>query len=289
MTSMGFLYISIVVIALTAFAYNAKLAAGRGVSSFDLTFVMFGAAAGLGFFLARWNSVGPASFTPELFAVSAVAGPAGMTAVFVFNHAVRIGHFGFSNGIYRLSFMIPVVFSIVFFKAALNAATAAGIVLILVSIILVSWANDSFSGRQNLKWFLLIVCAFVLSGLPRVGQVLVGKLALNSFAYLLMSYSAGFAVLVIAFLVGRRRIGAPAFLFGSIAAFVSYLGVYFTLEALKLLPAAIVFPVTLSAPIMLGMLISVLHRERVTPAGWIGITAGACGILILSLQVYMKP
>ena len=285
---MGFLYMMLIVAAITAFAYNAKLAAGRGVSSFDLTFVMFGAATVLGCFLARWNGVGSTHYTPELFSISAMAGLAGMTAVFVFNNAVRIGHFGFSNGIYRLSFLIPVVFSIVFFKAVLNVTTAAGIVLILVSIILVSWSNDSFSGKQNLKWFLLIVCAFALSGLPRIGQVLVSRLSLNSFAYLLLSYAVGFTALLIVFLFRIRRITPPAFLFGMIAAFVSYLGVYCTLEALKLLPAAIVFPVTLSAPIMLGMLISLMYRERVTPAGWIGIIAGTCGILILSLQIYAK-
>jgi drug/metabolite transporter (DMT)-like permease len=52
--------------------------------------------------------------------------------------------------------------------------------------------------------------------------------------------------------------------------------------------AAVVFPVTLSSPIILGMLISFLHRERIRPADWVGVSLGVAGILILSLHAYLK-
>ncbi len=286
---MGFIYISLVVVGITTVAYLAKLSARNGVPSFDLTFVMFAAATALGYLSAGFSKVGWASYTFELCAVSAIAGIGGATAVFVFNNAVKIGHFGFSNAIYRMSFLIPVVFSVVFFKAELNGTTAAGVSSILAAILLVSWSNDSFArGKGNVLWFLLIICAFALSGLPRIGQLLISRHSLNSFAYLFLSYAAGFVLLLIPFLFRGKRVKTPALYYGVIAAFASFLGVYCTLEALKLLPAAIVFPVTLSTPIMLGMMISLLCGEKVRITGWIGIAMGICGILILSLQIYMK-
>jgi len=288
---MGFIYIILVVLGITTVAYLAKLSAKKGVSSFDLTFVMFAVATILGYFFAELNHVETKFYSGELGVVSVIAGIGGATAVFIFNHAVRIGHFGYSNAIYRSSFLIPVVVSVVFFRARLDMTTIAGIILILTSIFLVSWSNDAFGkykGNSNVIWFFLIISAFMLSGLPRIGQLLVSHDRLNSFAYLFLSYAAGFMLLLIFFLFNRKPIKGLALLYGSFAAFASFVGVYCTLEALKLLPAAIVFPVTLSAPIMLGMLISFIYQERNKVAGWIGVVLGICGILILSLQVYTK-
>ena len=288
---MGFIYIVLVVVGITSVAYLAKLSAKNGVSSFDLTFIMFAVASVLGYCLASFNGVTTQHYTGELYFASAIAGIGGATAVFTFNHAVRVGHFGYSNSIYRSSFLIPVIFSAVFFKEKLSIMNITGILFILTSIFLVSWSNDAFTkrkGNSNSLWFLLIIFAFMLSGLPRIGQLLISRNGLNSFAYLFISYAIGFVLLLIFFLSGRKRIKGLALLYGSLAAFASFMGVYCTLEALKLLPAAVVFPVTLSAPIMLGMFISFIYKERNKLTGWIGVGLGICGILILSLEAYMK-
>jgi len=286
---MGFVYILLVVLGITSVAYLAKLSAGKGVSSFDLTFVMFACASILGYFFAEFNEVKSTCYTAELWSISILAGIGGVMAVYVFNNAVRIGHFGYSHAIYRSSFLIPVVVSVIFFGSILNITTAAGISAILASIFLISWSNDAFSkGQKNILWFLLSICAFALSGLPRIGQLLISHNHLNSFAYLFISYAAGFIALFIIFLTGQRRIKIQALFYGVLAAFASYLGVYCTLEALKLLPAAVVFPVTLSGPIILGMFISFVYREKIRLHGWIGVFLGVCGITILSLQTYAK-
>ena len=288
---MSFIYILLVVLGITSFAYLAKLSAKNGISSFDFTFVMFAAAGVLGYLFAEFNHVEIASYTFELCSISAMAGIGGATAVFVFNKSVRIGHFGYSNAIYRSSFLIPVIFSVIFFKATLNIITIAGILFILTSIVLVSWSNDVFAGgrnNNNTLWFFMIIGAFALSGLPRIGQLLISHHKLNSFAYLFMSYAVGFILLLIFFLTRRQRVKARALLYGILAAFASYVGVYCTLEALKLMPAAVVFPITLSTPIMLGMFISFVYREKIRLAGWIGVFIGICGIIILSLQTYTK-
>jgi drug/metabolite transporter (DMT)-like permease len=288
---MSFIYISLVVLGITTVAFLAKLSAKNNVSSFDFTFVMFAAAGVMGYFFAKLNNVDSADYTVELCCVSVIAGTGGAAAVFIFNSAVRIGHFGYSNAIYRSSFLMPVILSVIFFKSTLNFTTIAGILSILISIFLVSWSYDAFTkvkGKSNIRWFLMIICAFVSSGLPRIGQLLISHNKLNSFAYLFASYAAGFILLIILFLFRQKHLNALALLYGSIAAFASFVGVYCTIEALKLLPAAVVFPVTLSTPIMLGMLISLFYRERIRPAGWAGVALGIVGILILSLQAYMK-
>jgi drug/metabolite transporter (DMT)-like permease len=201
---MSFIYILLVVLGITSFAYLAKLSAKNGISSFDFTFVMFATAGVLGYLFAEFNHVETASYTFELCSVSALAGLGGATAVFVFNNSVRMGHFGYSNAIYRSSFLIPVIFSVIFFRATLNIITITGILFILTSIVLASWSNDAFSRSKNhgnMLWFFMIIGAFALSGLPRIGQLLISHHKLNSFAYLFMSYAAGFILLLIFFLL----------------------------------------------------------------------------------------
>ncbi len=290
---MGYGYIAVVVIGITTVAWLAKLSARNGVSSFELSFTMFGLAAVFGYPFAMRHHVPASAYSARLWWIAIMAGIGGATAVFIFNRAVRIGHFGFSNAIYRSSFVMPVVFSVLFFGAQLNLLTIAGILAILTAIFLVSWSNEVFaktadSGNGGMLWFVLILCAFSLSGLPRIGQLLIHRNDLNPSAYLFASYAAGFLTMAIPFAFRGWRIRPLAWLYGGIAAVASFAGVYSTLAALKVLPAFVVFPVTLSAPILLGMFVSLFYRERIRPLGWIGIFLGIGGILTLSLQTYLK-
>lgn len=288
---MGFIYISLVVLAITTVAYLAKLSAKRNVSSFDFTFIMFAVATVLGYFFAAINHARIVDYNVELSCISIFAGIGGAMAVFIFNHAVRIGHFGYSNAIYRSSFLIPVIFSVIAFRTILNITTVSGILSILTSIFLVSLSNDTFAkvkDRSNILWFFIILGAFALSGLPRIGQLLISHYRYNSFVYLFLSYAAGFILFLIFFMLRQKRLNKLSLFYGSLAAFASFVGVYCTIESLKILPSATVFPITLSVPIILGMFVSLLHRERIKFIGWIGILLGICGIVMLSLQTYMK-
>ncbi|MBI4976558.1 MAG: DMT family transporter [Spirochaetes bacterium] len=281
---MGFLYTLFVVAGITAVALIGKLSARKGIPALDLSFVIFSAATVMCAVWLRFSGASGSSFTAPVIMYAVVAGIGGSLAVFLFNHAIRIGHFGFSNAIYRSSFMMPVLFSMIFLAARLRYTTVAGIMIIVTAIFLMSWSNGSFASGQSggWRWFLVIAAAFVLSGLPRIGQLLTNTHKENFFVYLFLSYAAG-AIALIPAVVARRRVDKRALAYGSIAAAASIVGVYCTLMALNHLPAYVVYPITLSAPIMLGILISYYFKEKIKPWGWIGILLGISGILILAI------
>jgi drug/metabolite transporter (DMT)-like permease len=285
---MGAIYIILVVLAITSVALMGKISARSGVPAFDLTSVIFIVATVFGFFFAWSMGTLPSHYTPRLLVISALAGAGGAAAVFVFNLAIRIGHFGFSNAIYRSSFVIPVIYGIAFLGGGVDASTASGIAAILISIFLISWSNESFGSgnRPELNWFFLIVISFLLSGLPRIGQLLVSTGKLNSPAYLFASYAAG-ALLLSLMLLKKRGLHRRAWIYGSVASIASFIGVFSTIEALRQIPAAIVFPVTLSGPIILGLVISrIVYRERIRPLGLLGVLLGLSGIIVLALRIY---
>ncbi|NLF17351.1 MAG: EamA family transporter [Lentisphaerae bacterium] len=285
---MGVVHVIAVVLALTTVSWSAKLASRRGVSALDLSLVLFLVST---LFSAIWVALQHGGPPPDLLAggvlaIAAVAGAGGGLAVLAFNHALRLGHFGFSNAIYRSAFLIPVVAGVLWFNAPLRATTALGIALVLLGMVLMSWSADSFRAgeRQAWRWFLTITAAFLLSGLPRLGQLLTSSRGLDYGTYLLLSYLAGFAVLLVAALWQHRRPPPAAVGYGAVAGLASYAGVYCTLEALERLRPTVVFPVTLSGPIVMGLILSlVVFRERLRLSGWLGIGAAVAGMIVLGL------
>ncbi len=287
---MGFVHLFFVVLSITAVALIAKLASRHEVSAFGLSAALFFAGALFGAGMLWWH--GPVKWTLAALVVSAMGGIGGALAVLSFNLAMREGHFGFSNAIYRSSFLIPVVFAVLFLNASLKGTTVLGIILILSAILLMSWSTNSFQQghRAGLRWFGLIMVAFGMSGAPRVGQTLTSVYGVDPFLYLFLSYAFGAAVFILELL--RRRSLQPmgrawrsnALVWGTGAALASYIGVFCTLKSLETLKPQIVFPISLSGPIIVGILLSlILFRERIRPSGWMGIVLGVGGITILSV------
>jgi drug/metabolite transporter (DMT)-like permease len=280
---MGFGYLSIVVIAITATAVIAKLATLRKICPLNLAFSLFSVSTVLGLVIV-WPRM-PIQITGKALLISCLAGLGGGFAVLAFNAAVRAGHFGFSNAIYRSSFLVPVVYSVLFLNAKLKSTTILGIALIFVGIFLISQSTASFEKgkKAEFRWFLLIMGAFLLSGAPRIGQTLTSLLRIDYLIYLFLSYLSGTLTLLI-FVAARRSFQPAALTWGTGAAIASYAGVFCTLKALERLSPQVVFPISLSAPILLGVLLSLmLFKERIKPAGWLGITLGITGISILAI------
>ena len=287
---MGFLYIFLVVLSITAVALIAKIASQHGVDAFGLSASLFIVAAIFGAGVLWWH--GSTKVPACALVVSAVAGVGGAFAVLGFNVAVREGHFGFSNAIYRSSFLIPVVYSVLFLHASLKWTTVAGIGLILSAIFLMSWSVNSFKkgNRVEFRWFVLIILSFALSGAPRVGQTLTSVYGVDFYLYLSLSYAFGAAVFLFELLRKKhlrlisQTLGTAALAWGTGAAIASYIGVFCTLRALETLKPQIVFPISLSGPIILGVLLSlVFFREKIHFAGWIGVGLGIGGITVLSI------
>lgn len=279
---MGYFYLTVIVFAILTTALVARKATQQGVGPIDLAATMFFISTLLGgFLLWRYRFVA-VQLTHQAVFYAAIAGLGGSGAVVAFNQAVKLGHFGFSNAIYRSSFLPAVIFSMLWMGLPWNAGIAAGIALILVSIFLMSWSDGAFARGGHRRWFVLIVTAFLLSSLPRIGQELTVAMKGSNFLYLFLSYAFGSLVLALA-LVWARRYQLKSLLWGSLSAVASFIGVYCTMQALATLKPHVVFPISLSGPIILGALFSrVVFKETINKWGWLGIALGTIGICVLA-------
>lgn len=280
---MGFIFLFIIVVAITATALLSKLASRSNITALDLSTSLFGVSTIIGAVILyrQW----PVTLTANALLFSAVGGIGGSLAVLSFNSAIRTGHFGFSNAIYRASFLVPVIYAVLFLHSPLTFTTLSGILLILAGIFFMSRPAAPAVAERNLnsQWLYLILLSFLLSGAPRVGQTLTSRCNENYYVYLFLSYLVG-AVILLGITLRKGRFNPRSLTWGTGAAVASYIGVFCTLKSLELLKPHVVFPISLTGPIILGIMISLfMFREKITRPGWIGVSFGITGILILAI------
>ena len=284
---MGWIYLGLVIIGFVAMNFIMKLGSLKGHDSPALTGSLFGAASL--FCLAALLLTGqPLNASTPLVLLAIGGGVGGGIAYFFFLSALKIGPYALSISIYTMAFLIPVAFSIIVWDRPLTLSVGAGIALIAVGIILISASGASGKGQAKgvwLKWLILLGAAFILTAIPQIAQAAAARLgAINLWFFLFLTFLSGGVAFGIFFLVKGIKPAKGAVLFGALAAAGSVAGNLFTLKALARLPEPVVFPISLSGPIIGAVLLSILFfKEKTKPLGYLGILIGLAGIIILAL------
>lgn len=284
---MGWIYLALVVAGFVAMNFVMKLGSLKGHSSPALTAALFGAAAALcaGVLAVQDKPIVPS--TPVVL-LAIGGGVGGAVAYFVFLSALKAGPYALTISIYTMSFLIPVTFSILVWSRPLGRSTAAGIVLIVAGIALISMSGSAARGAAKaawLKWLALIGAAFVLTGIPQLSQAAAARLGtINLWFFLFLTFLAGAVALWTVILAKKMKTRHGLFGYGTLAAVGSVAGNFFLLRALAKLPEPVVFPVSMAGPIVAAVLLAVFYfRERIKPLGYLGIAAGLAGIVFLAL------
>jgi drug/metabolite transporter (DMT)-like permease len=284
---MGWIYLGLVVAGFVAMNFIMKLGSLKGHSSPALTAALFASAAALcsGVLIVSGKPIYPSTLV-ILLAVG--GGIGGAVAYFFFLSALEAGPYALTISIYTMSFLIPVGFSILVWFRPLGRSTAAGILFIVAGIALISMSGAAAKGKARsawLRWLGLIGAAFVLTGIPQLAQAAAARLgAINLWFFLFLTFSAGAVALWVALRVKKMKTRRGLFGYGTLAAFGSVAGNFFTLRALAKLPEPVVFPVSMAGPILAAVLLSVFYfREKIKPLGYLGILAGLAGIVLLAL------
>jgi uncharacterized membrane protein len=285
---MGPLFLLLVIIGFILTNLPMKLGMLRGHGSLSLTAALFWIASllSLVFLLVSGQ---PLHLSGTVVGLAVAGGIGGAAAYFCFINALRIGHYALTISVLTMSFLLPVLYSTLFWGIPLKALAAAGIVLIVAGIVLISFsgsAQQTAERKNRWKWLLWISAAFCLNGIPQVSQAAAVRLGgVSYWLYLFIVFFSG--GLVYAVVLGVRRISVPgkAWTFAAVAAVASVAANLLTLKTLETIPAMVVFPVTLTGPVIGGVLVSrFVFREKMDGTAWFGILAGICGLVLLALR-----
>ncbi len=137
--------------------------------------------------------------------------------------------------------LVPLVVSILVFSEVPTIFQFIGAVLAVISVIAINYRKgEGNGGALKLALFALLItegCAEIMSKVFNE----VGNPALSS-NFLFYTFFTAFLFCVIMIIVKKERLGKKEFFYGFLIGVPNFLASRFTLEALKSVPAVVVFP-----------------------------------------------
>lgn len=284
---MSWLYLFLSLFAFSSLSFFMKLGCQKGNLSLGLVGSLYIVSSFLTLIFLLFSQ-GSLFFSKSIIVWGVFGGIGGAIAFLLFVNALKIGHYGFSVSIVPASFLIPVIFSIIFWKEALEISRGIGIIFVLFGIFLITSLGSSLGEEQKrlwAKWVTFIGGAFFFNGIPQISQSVVARLqGSNYLSFLFINYISG-AILLLIFLTLRRQSFGRTVIWGIGGAVGSILGCYFTLRSLETLSETIVFPISIGGPVTVGVILSrFLFGERINKRGYLGIISGIIGIVILCFK-----
>jgi drug/metabolite transporter (DMT)-like permease len=181
--------------------------------------------------------------------LSVIAGAFFLINLFIYNKSLVANGVSLSVSVMRISVIIPVVLSLIFFKESINIYTFFGIILTILVIVLLSKI-------QNKASLIYIILLFSVTGFTDFTFRIHRNLNIISDAMFL--FLIFFSALIITlFMMFSQKTGfnKKSFINGLILGFPNFYTSFFFVKALNDLPAVICYPVN-SSLIILGSFLS---------------------------------
>lgn len=217
----------------------------------------------------------------------------GTLFISIFNiYALGIQKIGIatSSVINKMSFVVPVVFSIIFYEnEVFSLSILFGILLALIGIYLSSTNNSSFNFDKKYLWIILII--FFGQGLVDIvlndSKFYIPKDE-NILFFLILFISATTAGILILFAKKQiSHIKIKNLLWGAIFGIPNFFSIFYFLKALQsdyfIDKSYLIFPLTSVGIVVTTTFLGVLiYKEILTKRNLIGITIAVISILIIS-------
>lgn len=204
--------------------------------------------------------------------------------------AFKIGPVSISGTIANFSMLVPLMFGIIYLNEKVTPFKIAGIFFILVAFVLLTKKDKHRS--FSIKWFILIISAFLAAGFTTSLQAFfkTTSSASQRNEYLVVNYLFATILCFVIALICKRKdkttmvknkytIGGPI-LIGIV------LGIYQVLVmfGLSIIDVSIYSPVTAALAVIFLLVSSIfVFKDRPTLIQYIGITIGVIGVIMVNL------
>lgn len=285
---MGWLFLALAVTGFVAMNFIMKIGSLKGYSSPLLTNGLF-AFSSLYCLLFLLFSRQPLYISKAVIFLAVAGGVGGAVAYFFFLKALAIGHYALTVSIYTMTFLNPVVFSMIFWKSPVTTFILLGILFIISGLILISLAGSTEETRKTglfARWIIFLATSFFLTGIPQISQAAAVRLAvINLWFYLFLAFFSGSFIFFLFLILRKAQLPKRVLSFGALAASGSVAGNFFLMKALSRLSEPVVFPINQAAPIIAAIFLSLFYfREKIKLLAYLGITFSLAGIVFLALK-----
>jgi drug/metabolite transporter (DMT)-like permease len=193
----------------------------------------------------------------------------------------------------KLSVVIPVLIALVFQGEQLNALTAAGIVLSLIAVFVMSSSSGSEENKTQAKHYIwLPLAVFAGSGAidtllnhlnrtfipPSTADQIVTTIFMNAFVL-------GLAFMVYQLLAKKIVLDMKSFLWGLLLGVPNYFSMYFLVKTLNAFQqASLVFPINnIGIVLMSSLMAFVFFKEKFNKQKMIGLALASLAIVLMAI------
>jgi len=212
-----------------------------------------------------------------------------IVSFFLILYAMNARGIAVSMAIVRVSVVIPVLFSIVYWQEIPNRWQVIGIILACISLPLLSTRQRSNQPGQSVaKWLgLVIATLFLFSGGSQIAMKSFNELSPASEKPVYLLFLFGTTAVVSVWLLLWKRI-VPSFgdiVYGVLIGSSNILGSGALIFALEKLPGMIVFPISASAGLLFTVVIAVsLLGEKLEKRTVVGMVTTIIALVFINLK-----
>ncbi|MFA8344212.1 MAG: EamA family transporter [Rhodothermaceae bacterium] len=239
----------------------------------------------LGFFFMLKS--GKISFSTEVLIFGAFMGGVFFLSFFLFTKGVNIAGAALSTVSSRLSVIIPIFLSIIFFNEIPGLTQIIGFLFAVATIVLFYFSLKTISQEQlTFSEYFILFTLLAGIGIGDFGMKIFNqwKSSVDQPFFLFSIFSFAFLYTLIYVLVKKEKIELITLKRGAVLGIPNIFSSYFLLEALNQIPAIIVYPVA-NIGIILATTSGALFfwKEKLNKFGKIALVSGITSILFLSL------
>jgi len=225
-------------------------------------------------------------FSSQVLVLGAFMGGIFFLSFFLFAKGVKIAGAALSTVSSRLSVIIPIILSIIFFNELPGMLQITGFIFAIATIIFFYLSLKTIPNKQLfLREYFILFTLLAGIGIGDFGMKLFNQLrepAEQPF-FLFIIFLFAFIYTFIYTILKKEKIESATLKRGAVLGIPNIFSSYFLLEALNQIPAIIVYPVV-NIGIILATTLGALFfwKEKLNKFGKIALFTGVCAILFLS-------
>jgi drug/metabolite transporter (DMT)-like permease len=195
---------------------------------------------------------------------------------------------------YKLSLIIPFLFSLVYYNEPYTAWKIAGVVLALAAVVLTSYPSGKNSKDKNVGLVLWLVPFVLFTGsgmldamIKFVEQAFVNEQ--NQDDYLITAFSSaalvGICILTVAFITGKQRFDPRAIIAGMAIGIPNYFSIWCLMHALKGYTgnSSAVIPINNMGIVLISAMVAwLVFKEKLSWINWMGIILSLGAIALIA-------
>lgn len=195
---------------------------------------------------------------------------------------------------YKLSLIIPFLFSLVYYGEPYTAWKIAGVALALAAVVLTSYPSGKREGEKSISFvmWLLPLVLFVGSGMldgmiKFVEQEFVDQS--NQDIYLITAFSSaaliGICILSAAFITGKQRFDPRAIIAGMAIGIPNYFSIRCLMHALKGYTgnSSAIIPINNMGIVLISAIVAwLVFKEKLSLMNWMGIVLSLAAISLIA-------